>query len=141
MSPQPSTRRRANAKANGDDTEQEDPTTTTVDDDDNGDDDDESTGDDTTAAESDGKVYYTPPEDPQTSPEKQIARAMMLEQQRATLMESIGKNRDYLRLMAANEELSEGEGSQFEWLAAFYPEKEKGQVRSKVEIAATRAVK
>lgn len=71
----------------------------------------------------------------QTSAERQIARAKDLEKQRAALQTSIGKNRDYLRLMDANDEL---DAEQSKWLKTFYPDKEKGSTRSEDEIKATR---
>lgn len=74
----------------------------------------------------------------QTAAERQIERAKDLERQRAELGEKIAKNRDYLRLMDANEELTEEQGT---WLDAFYPVKEKGERRSKEEIERTRKVK
>lgn len=74
----------------------------------------------------------------QTAAERQIARAMKLEKERAELGERISANRDYLRLMDKNDELTEDQG---EWLDAFYPVKEKGEQRSKEEIEATRKVK
>lgn len=75
---------------------------------------------------------------PTTPADRQIARAKGLERERADLMERIGKNRDYLRLMDANEELT---ADQAEWLDAFYPVKEKGEQRTKEEIEATRKAK
>lgn len=72
---------------------------------------------------------------PQTSAQRQIERAKVLEKQRAELQTSIGKNRDYLRLMDANEELTADESA---WLQKFYPEKERGSRRSEDEIKATR---
>ena len=83
----------------------------------------------------------------QTPAQRQIHRAMTLERERAELQERIGKNRDYLRLMDANEELSTTakvpgtDLTESQWLAAFYPEKEKGERRSADEIEATRKVK
>lgn len=71
----------------------------------------------------------------QTPAERQIERAMKLEQERSELQEKIGKNREYLRLMAANDELT---ADQKKWLDVFYPEKEKGERRSAEEIEATR---
>lgn len=76
--------------------------------------------------------------EPEDSAEKQIARAGALERDRSELQERIGKNREYLRLMDSNEELTEEQG---QWLDAFYPEKEKGNQRTKEEIEATRKVK
>lgn len=75
------------------------------------------------------------PEDQRSTPERQILRAARLERDRSDLMERIGKNRDYLRLMADNEELSEDQQA---WVNTFYPEKEKGERRSEDDITATR---
>lgn len=72
---------------------------------------------------------------PATAAERQIARAKELEAERATLMDKIGKNRDYLRLMEANDELTPEQGV---WLETFYPTKERGEKRSKEDIEATR---
>lgn len=74
----------------------------------------------------------------QTAAERQIARARDLERERAELQSRITKNRDYLRLMDSNEELTKEQG---EWLDAFYPMKEKGERRSKEEIERTRKAK
>lgn len=73
-----------------------------------------------------------------TAAQRQIERAKALEKERSELQERITKNRDYLRLMDANEELTEEQG---QWLDAFYPVKEKGERRSKDEIEATRKAK
>lgn len=73
-----------------------------------------------------------------TSGEKQIHRASVLEAERAEVMKRIAANREYLRLMEENEELEDDEA---DWLADFYPEKEKGQQRSEDEIERTRKVK
>ena len=70
-----------------------------------------------------------------TSAGRMIARACQLEAEIEEQRVSIGKNRDYLRLMDANDELSD---EQSEWLDTFYPEKEKGARRDKDEIEATR---
>lgn len=75
---------------------------------------------------------------PQTSAEKQIARANALERDRSELMKKIGSNREYLRLMADNDELTE---AQEDWLDAFYPQKEKGERRSEEDIERTRKAK
>lgn len=80
----------------------------------------------------------TTPAAPDTPASRQIARAKGLERERAALMAKIGSNRDYLRLMAANDELTADERT---WLLAFYPEKEKGERRSTEEVEATRKVK
>lgn len=74
----------------------------------------------------------------QTAADRQIARANELERQRGDLMDLITANRDYLRLMDKNEELSTEQG---DWLDVFYPQKEKGEQRSKQEVEATRKVK
>lgn len=66
---------------------------------------------------------------------RQVARAIRLEQQISKLREQVNDNRDYLRLMDRNEELSE---AQAEFADTFYPEKEKGQVRPPEEVEATR---
>lgn len=75
---------------------------------------------------------------PQSAAERQIARAKSLEKERAELMERIAANRDYLRLMDKNDELTDSQG---EWLDTFYPQKEKGEQRSKEDIEATRKVR
>ena len=74
----------------------------------------------------------------ETAADRQIARAEQLEFDRDELQKKIGKNRDYLRLMADNGELTE---EQETWLLSFYPEKEKGERRSKDEIEQTRQVR
>jgi hypothetical protein len=74
----------------------------------------------------------------ETSAERQIARAKHLEKTRAEVMKHIGANREYLRLMAVNGELTE---DQEDWLEAFYPSKEKGERRTAEEIERTRAIK
>lgn len=73
-----------------------------------------------------------------TPASRQIARANQLERDRTALMEKVGKNREYLRLMQDNEELT---AEQAAWVAAFYPEKEKGERRSEDEVEVTRRVK
>jgi serine protease inhibitor len=73
-----------------------------------------------------------------TSAERQIERAKHLESQRAEIMVQVAKNRDYLRLMDQNGELTEEQGV---WLDAFYPLKERGARRSKDDIDATRRAK
>lgn len=73
-----------------------------------------------------------------TAAQRQIERAKALEKERSELQERITKNRDYLRLMDANEELTEEQGA---WLDAFYPVKEKGERRTKEEIERTRKAK
>lgn len=74
----------------------------------------------------------------QTAAERQIDRAKDLERQRGALMELIAANRDYLRLMDKNDELTEEQG---DWLDVFYPTKEKGEQRTKDEVEATRKAK
>lgn len=74
----------------------------------------------------------------QTPADRQIARAKELERRRGELMELITANRDYLRLMDKNEELTEEQGT---WLDVFYPVKEKGEQRSKADVEATRKAK
>lgn len=66
---------------------------------------------------------------------RQIKRAMKLEKEISALRKSVNDNRDYLRLMDRNEELTE---DQSEFLDTFYPEKEKGERRSAEEVEATR---
>lgn len=70
-----------------------------------------------------------------TMVERQIDRAKALEQSRGELQEAVTANRDFLRLMAKNKELSP---AQTKWLTTFYPEKEKGSVRSDEDVEATR---
>ena len=70
----------------------------------------------------------------QTPSQRQIARALHLEKVRYDAQLAIGKNRDYLRLMAANDELTAPEKK---WLATFYPEKENGEHRSEEDRKAT----
>jgi hypothetical protein len=69
---------------------------------------------------------------------RQIARAEELETDRGDLMEEIAANRDFLRLMDKNKELSDAQGR---WLDTFYPLKEKGEKRSEDDIEATRKLK
>ena len=66
---------------------------------------------------------------------KQIARAVTLERERADVMKRVSDNRDYLRLMDRNDEL---DADQAEFIDTFYPEKERGDRRSKDDIEATR---
>jgi hypothetical protein len=70
-----------------------------------------------------------------TPADRQIRRAVELEADRAKLMKRISDNREYLRLMDKNDELSE---DQADFLDTFYPEKERGERRSKEDIEATR---
>lgn len=79
--------------------------------------------------------YENVPADERSAAQRQILRAHNLEKERAELQTKIGKNRDYLRLMDAGEEL---DTEQAAWLVTFYPEKEKGERRSAEEIEATR---
>lgn len=74
----------------------------------------------------------------QTAADRQIIRAKDLERERGDLMDRITKNRDYLRLMDANGELTDDQGA---WLDVFYPVKEKGEQRTKAEVEATRKAK
>lgn len=76
--------------------------------------------------------------EPTTTGTRQIQRAKELEAQRQELMEKITKNRDFLRLLDGNEELTPDEGA---WLDTFYPLKEKGEQRTKEEVEATRKLK
>lgn len=78
------------------------------------------------------------PAAPQTSADKQIVRANALERERADVMKRIASNREYLRLMADNDELTD---EQEDWLEAFYPLKEKGERRSEEDIERTRKAK
>lgn len=73
-----------------------------------------------------------------TSGEKQIARALRLERERAEGMKKIAANREYLRLMEENEELDDDEAS---FLDDWYPNKERGATRSDDEIETTRKLK
>lgn len=66
---------------------------------------------------------------------RQIERAKQLEKERGVLQGKIAKNREYLRLMADNDELSAAEKK---FVEVFYPEKEKGERRSDEEIEATK---
>ena len=75
---------------------------------------------------------------PQGMAERQIARAKRLEYDRSELGKLVNSNRELLRLMADSDELTE---AQEDWLDRFYPQKEKGEQRSKEEIEATRKVK
>lgn len=79
-----------------------------------------------------------PQDQQETAADRQVQRAKELEFQKQELLEKIGKNRDYLRLMDANDELTDEQGA---WLDAFYPVKEKGEQRTKEEIEATRKAK
>lgn len=80
----------------------------------------------------------TVPNAEQSEAQKQISRAKRLERERAELQKRIAANRNYLRLMAENEALTDEE---MDWLEDFYPTKEKGARRSEDEIAATKAAK
>jgi hypothetical protein len=80
----------------------------------------------------------TAPAAAQTSADRQIARAKSLERERAELQKRISANREYLRLMDDNEELTD---DQADWLEAFYPQKEKGERRSQEDIGRTRKAK
>lgn len=80
----------------------------------------------------------TVPSTEATTDHPQIHRAKVLERERAELMERIAKNREYLRLMDANGDLTD---AQSDWLADFYPLKEKGERRSEEDIIATRNAK
>lgn len=64
-----------------------------------------------------------------------ITQAMALERERAGVMEKVGANRTELRLIDKQGNLSDEQG---EWLDTWYPEKEKGERRSKDDIEATR---
>ena len=81
------------------------------------------------------KAAHDTPEADRTSAEKQIVRAHALEGERSALQEKVAKNREYLRLMEANDELT---ADQIAWRKLFYPDKEKGERRSKEDIEATR---
>lgn len=78
------------------------------------------------------------PEEDRSPGERQFIRANLLEQERTRIMKQISSNREYLRLMDANEELSPELG---EWLEDFYPLKERGEQRSEDEIERTRKAK
>lgn len=67
-----------------------------------------------------------------------IARAVELERRRADLMEAISNNRLKLRLAQKDGEMTD---DQTAWLHEFYPDKEKGDRRSKAQIEATRKAK
>lgn len=77
-------------------------------------------------------------EDDRSMAEAQISRAATLEKERADLMERIGKNRDFLRLLGDNEALTDVQRT---WVDTFYPEKEKGERRSAEDIEATRKLR
>jgi len=64
-----------------------------------------------------------------------IEEAKRLERERGDLMEAVSNNRTQLRQMDKANELTEAQGA---WLDTFYPEKEKGERRTKEEIEATR---
>lgn len=64
-----------------------------------------------------------------------IEQAQALEAERAEVMERVTANRTELRLIDKQGNLSEEQGK---WLDTFYPEKEKGERRSKEDIEATR---
>lgn len=66
---------------------------------------------------------------------RQVKRAMRLEGEVAKIRKQVDDNRKYLRLMDANEELSE---AQADFLDVFYPEKEKGERRTTDQVEATR---
>lgn len=64
-----------------------------------------------------------------------IEQAQGLEAERAEVMERVTANRTELRLIDKQGNLSDEQGK---WLDTFYPEKEKGERRSKDDIEATR---
>jgi hypothetical protein len=66
---------------------------------------------------------------------RQIKRALKLEKEISALRKRVNDNRDYLRLMHRNDELTD---DQVEFVEVFYPEKEKGERRSAEEVEATR---
>lgn len=66
-----------------------------------------------------------------TSAHRQYLRAHQLEAEKQRLQKAIGANREYLRLMDANEELPEELGA---WLDDFYGTKSKGEARTADEI-------
>ena len=74
-----------------------------------------------------------------TGVEKQINRAVTLERERAGVAKKIGANREYLRLMEENEEITDDD--ELDWLEDFYPQKEKGQPRSEDDLERTRKAK
>jgi hypothetical protein len=69
---------------------------------------------------------------------RQIERAKRLEAERARIMKAIGANREFLRGLALNEELTP---EQEDWVEDFYPTKEKGERRSAEEIERTKLAK
>lgn len=83
------------------------------------------------------QIEGTDPDERDTA-EKQVMRALSLEQERGAIMKKIAANRTYLRLMEENEELTD---EQADWLDDFYPQKEKGQTRSEDDIERTRKAK
>jgi hypothetical protein len=72
------------------------------------------------------------------SVEDQIERAKQLEADRYEIQQRIAKNREFLRLMAENDVLTD---PQLDWLDDFYPQKEKDEKRSKDAIERTRKLK
>jgi hypothetical protein len=75
---------------------------------------------------------------PALSADHQINRAKQLEKERANVMSKIGKNREFLRLMDDNGALTNDQSA---WLKTFYPDKEKGSVRSAEEVELTRKLR
>ena len=75
---------------------------------------------------------------PDTAGSRQVARAEDLERRRAALQEEISANRELLRLLHKGKELT---AEQSKWLSEFYPEKERGALRTKEEVERTRKVK
>lgn len=66
---------------------------------------------------------------------RQIKRAIRLEKEISAVRQQVNDNREYLRLMDKNEELTEDQAT---FLDTFYPEKEKGERRLPEDVEATR---
>lgn len=70
-----------------------------------------------------------------TAGSRQVERAITLEREMSAARKRVNDNREFLRLMARNDELNE---AQVEFVETFYPEKEKGERRAQEDIDATR---
>lgn len=74
----------------------------------------------------------------QTSAEIQMELAAELEGLRGELQHRIARNREYLRFMRDGGELTQ---EQQDWLATFYPDKEKGSRHTKEHLEASRKLR
>jgi len=83
----------------------------------------------------DDNLYRGDADAPPGTPDWLIARAIKLEQDRARIMEQVGANRRSLRDLDAQDALDDEQAA---FLDTWYPEKERGERRSKDDIEATR---